>query len=166
METRALIEAWHESYRDLEDALSGVSFENLHKRLGANTISISEQVAHIASTEAQIVLQYIAGRDMNESNSPIVHEDLVYPPNFSGDPIRSNLIVMNLDDLSSELTRVHERCYEAIRDLELPADYVFDDDWSDTPLRERLQYAAYHVAYHTGQIFLTRHILGEETPDN
>jgi len=29
-----------------------------------------------------------------------------------------------------------------------------------------LTYAAFHVAYQTGQMYSVRHLLGEETPDN
>ena len=31
---------------------------------------------------------------------------------------------------------------------------------------EYLEYAVFHVAYHTGQMYSARHLLGEETPDN
>lgn len=29
-----------------------------------------------------------------------------------------------------------------------------------------LRYAIFHAAYHTGQIYTVRHLLGEQTPDN
>ena len=166
MGTQTLIEAWDNSYRDVEEALGGIDPDHLHIRPAPGTIAISELIAHIASTEAQIVVQYIVGHRMDSCNSPIVQEDLVYPPRFSGEPIRASLSSLSLSELKSELEQVHHLCYEAIKDLELPTEHVFDDDWADTPLGERLEYAAYHVAYHIGQIFLTRHMLGEETPDN
>jgi uncharacterized damage-inducible protein DinB len=31
---------------------------------------------------------------------------------------------------------------------------------------EYLRYAAFHIAYHTGQMYSARHLLGEVTPDN
>jgi len=65
-----------------------------------------------------------------------------------------------------ELLRVHQEAMEHLKalnpDLDSPAPH-----WSPkSNYGELLRYVAFHIAYHTGQMYTVRHLLGEETPDN
>jgi len=71
---------------------------------------------------------------------------------------------MSAEQVFSELTRIHREATEFLKlrvtDLEAKAPY-----WGST-YEELLKYMPFHAAYHTGQIYSVRHLLGETTPDN
>ncbi len=73
---------------------------------------------------------------------------------------------MTAEQVCRELLQVHEEAVAYFKRLDLdlgshalgwPPNYTYD---------EFLKYAAFHVSYHTGQMFSVRHLLGEATPDN
>ncbi len=73
---------------------------------------------------------------------------------------------MSAARVCDELLRVHN---EAIADLK-----SLKPDLNSSPpgfdpyytYRVLLKYAAFHIAYHTGQMYTVRHLLGDQTPDN
>lgn len=73
---------------------------------------------------------------------------------------------MTASQVCGELLRVH---HEAVAHFKALAPDL-DSNPSGWPpfytYRAFLTYAAFHVAYHTGQMYSARHLLGEATPDN
>jgi uncharacterized damage-inducible protein DinB len=68
-------------------------------------------------------------------------------------------------ELYDEVKRVHEVCRARI--LEMQPDFSAKlpnrDDWA---WGDTLQYMAFHIAYHTGQMYSARHLMGHETANN
>lgn len=167
-EVRTLIEAWHWMYFEVDLLFEGLSESNLHRRPAPNLLAVSEHVAHLVRSEASIVERYLWGRPQEEwADSLMRRAKFGWPPTLLAEPVDAELRQLDVPGVYDELMRQHARCYQSALALELPADFEFGDDWDRCrTVRDRLRIAAYHVAYHAGQIYSVRHWLGEETPEN
>lgn len=167
-EVAHLVEAWHWMYFETDLVLGGIQEDHLHRRPAANLLSISEHLAHVARSEASIIFRYLLGQQPDDwPQSPLFHERYGWPPTMLEGAINPELAKFELKDLSEEYRRCHELCYQAAQTIRHTADHSFSDSWDRvTTVRDRLRIAAYHVAYHHGQIYTVRHLLGEETPEN
>lgn len=167
-EVRHLIEAWHWMYFETDLVLGGIRPENLHRRPGPGLLSISEHLAHVARSEGSIIRRYLLGEPDEDWQTSVLTRDVFgWPPTMLESPVEPDLAQMTLQAVTEEYLRLHQGCYEAAQTLILPAEHRFDDAWNRVvTVRDRLRIAAYHVAYHCGQIYSVRHILGEETPEN
>jgi uncharacterized damage-inducible protein DinB len=73
---------------------------------------------------------------------------------------------MTAEQVWQEVLRIHQEVMTLFQERNVD---LTDHPPSCPPAltyEELLKYQAFHVAYHTGQIYVTRHILGEETVDN
>jgi uncharacterized damage-inducible protein DinB len=62
----------------------------------------------------------------------------------------------------AEVLRVHDLAKSFVVDKKIADPYPGQwQTWGNL-----LQYQAFHVAYHTGQAYSARHLLGHETEDN
>ncbi len=118
-------------------------------------MSIGEQAAHIAYGEAR----WILGEGFD---SPFTVPAVRYYPYSIEEPL---VLPMSAAEVYAEVKRVHEACKADLlanpRNLEETSPYRSDWTWGYT-----LQYEAFHIAYHTGQIYSIRHLLGHQTADN
>lgn len=167
-EVHHLIDAWHWMYFETDLVLGGIEERHLHLRPAPNLLAVSEHLAHVARSEASIICRYLAGQDDAEWQTSILTRDLFgWPPTMLESPIDPDLARMELPELKKEYLELHERCYRLALSLPLSADHSFEDGWDRVKtVRDRLRIAAYHVAYHAGQIYSVRHMFGEETPEN
>lgn len=167
-EVSHLIEAWHWMYFETDLVLGGILPENLHRRPSANLLSISEHLAHVARSEGSIFCRYLLGQSDAQWQTSLLTKDVFgWPPTMLESPADEDLARLSLEELKAEYLHLHERCYESAKEMKLAANHQFHDEWDRiTTVRDRLRIAAYHVAYHCGQIYSTRHLLGEETPEN
>lgn len=163
-----LIEAWHWMYFETDLVLGGIRPENVHRRPGPGLLSISEHLAHVARSEGSIIRRFLLGEDGGAWQTSVLTRSVFgWPPTMLESPVDRDLSGMSLKDLTDEYLLLHQRCYEAAQTLTLPAQHTFVDDWDRVvTVRDRLRIAAYHVAYHCGQIYSARHLLGEDTPEN
>ncbi len=167
-EVRHLVEAWHWMYFETDLAFGGLSPQNLHRRPGPGLLAISEHVAHVVRSEASIINRGLFGQSPRQWEDCLLRQpEFGWPPTMLEGPINPELERMSVDEVMDAYLRQHSRCYELAQTCHLSPDHVFKDHWERcTTVRDRLRIAAYHVAYHTGQIYSARHLLGEETPEN
>ena len=186
-EVEHLIEAWHWMYFEADLVFGGLQEDNLHRRPAPGLLAVSEHAAHLARSEASIVNRYLFGQlpelplaPMNGGERGLGGEgssgwadclfrraEFGWPPTMLEGPVNPDLAKLSVAEVFEQLTVQHLRCYELARTLALSPDHEFDDDWPRIrTVRDRLRIAAYHVAYHMGQIYSVRHLLGEETPEN
>ena len=99
-------------------------------------------------------------------SSPLIDSRFRYYPETLGTLPTEQQIAMTAEQVCEELVRVHREAMAHFKALSpdlashppgWPAHYTYG---------ELLKYAAFHIAYHTGQMYTVRHLLGEETPDN
>ena len=161
--TAALVRAWDWSYVDFEQAFEGMSLETLHCRPNGRIISIAEIAAHTVYSEASIVLRYLLGVPKEGWGEDIMLKDPYgWPPSILEGPPSSALLRMGVEDVRQAWLGHHRRFVSALEGFDLPPGHRFEDEWSPAApdVETRLRFAAYHVAYHIGQIYTTRHLLG------
>jgi hypothetical protein len=67
-----------------------------------------------------------------------------------------------VDQVLQEVTRVHEAAKAFV--AEKGKDEPYPGQWGTWGYL--VQYQAFHVAYHTGQVYSVRHLMGHVTEDN
>lgn len=122
-----------------------------HPRL----LSVGELAVHLTSAE----IQYFAATHIT---SPLAIESKNYYPYSVQEPITLDLAGAAI---YPEIKRVHEACLAHFHTLQpKPEDpHPIREGWT---WEEALRYQAFHFAYHTGQIYSVRHLLGHSTTDN
>jgi hypothetical protein len=156
-----LIDAWDEAHRELAIGLGGVTDEDVWKRAHPRLLSVGELVGHVAHWQAVWIMGGGSDRpDIGELpvQSPLVGDGFRY---YTSSVDRTVSLDLNAADLLAELARVHDAAKQYVlarRDEPYPGQW---GTWENL-----VQYQAFHVAYHTGQIYSVRHLLGHETEDN
>lgn len=158
-------------YYEVPFAFEGLADANVWKRPAEGLLSVGELAGHIAYWEAV----KFAGEGAEEMNydltkcavsSLLIDRRFAYYPMTIATPPSEEHLAMTADQVCKELLRVHEEAMVHFKarnpDLEStapgwPPNYTYG---------EFLKYAAFHVSYHTGQMYSVRHLLGEKTTDN
>lgn len=175
----AYLEVLEQGYYEVQEAFKGLADENVWKRPAVGLLSVGELAGHIAYWEA-VRLAGEGGEPAPEANGISLSPDLAkcrvssllidhrfeyYPTTLATPPSQEHL-AMTAEQVCKELLRVHEESvahFKALNpDLASPAP-GWPEYWTYGGF---LKYLAFHVAYHTGQMYSVRHLLGEETPDN
>lgn len=152
-------------YFELSEALKGLKDEHVWRRPGPNLLSIGETVGHIAFWEA---IRFAGeGEDPAKCriNSPLIDPRFrYYTTNLETHPAE-NQLSLGAKALADEIQRVLTEASKILKEtnpvLEEKPEHL--GGWTN---EGSIQYTIFHVAYHTGQIYTIRHLLGEETPDN
>jgi uncharacterized damage-inducible protein DinB len=157
-----LIEAWDEAHREFAIALGDLPDEDLWKRAHPRLLSVGELAAHVAYWQA--VWTMGGGNDRPDLGSlpiqsPLIDHAFRYYTATVDQPAQVDLDTARL---RAEVTRIHEEAKAAVagkgKDDPYPGQW---GTWGNL-----VQYEVFHVAYHTGQAYSVRHLLGHETEDN
>lgn len=151
-----LLKALDTAHWEMGEAFKGLPDEDVWRRPHPRLLSVGELAAHIALGEAQSFL----GEGGVES--PLfVRAARYYTANVE-EPFDLQL---GAKEVLAEVERIHVLSHAAFaadaKDAEQPNPNRNDWTWGFT-----LEYMAFHVAYHTGQMYSVRHLLGHETVDN
>jgi uncharacterized damage-inducible protein DinB len=158
----ALMEAWDEAHWEFTLAFEGLSDEDLWRRPHAGLLSIGELAGHVAYWQAVWTLG--AGEDKPDLaklplQSPLVDHAFRYYTTNIKHPFSGGVGVATVLE---ELKRVHDAAKAALKgksnDDPHPAHW---GTWG-----KLIQYQVFHVAYHCGQAFSVRHLMGHTTNDN
>jgi hypothetical protein len=153
-------------YYELKEAFAGLADENVWKRPAARLLSVGELAGHIAFWEAI----RLAGEGPDPArcrvSSPLIDRRFqYYPATLATSPSEEHL-AMTAAQVCRELVRVHEEALTHFKALSPDPDTRIPGCPTGFTYGQYLQYAVFHISYHTGQIYTARHLLGEETPDN
>lgn len=137
-----------EGFKNLPDA-------DVWKRPSPQLLSVGEIAAHVAYWEVQSFF--------GENFDSVLASDLArYYTTSIDTPFE---LQMTAEEVYNEVKRVHEACKAALEACPHEPDEINSHregwTWGFT-----VQYQAFHIAYHTGQIYSVRHLLGHETQDN
>lgn len=174
-EADAYLQVLNLGYSEVKEAFAGLADENVWKRPAKDLLSVGELAGHIAYWEAVRLagesgepLFGVPQADLEKCRvrSPLIDTRFEYHTTTRGTPPSEQHLAMTAEQVCRELVRVHE---------EAAADFTArDPDPASCPpgwppgssYGELLRYLAFHIAYHTGQMYTVRHLLGEKTPDN
>lgn len=158
-------------YYEVTFAFEGMADEHVWKRPAEGLVSVGELAGHIAYWEA-VRLAGEGGEQPRPDlercavKSALVDHRFAYLPTSLAHPPSDEQRAMTAEQVCQELLRVHQEAVAHLRgrDPELVATLP---GWpAEMTYEQSLQYLAFHVAYHTGQMYSARHLLGEATPDN
>ncbi len=158
-------------YFEVREVFHGLADENVWRRPAEGLLSIGEMAGHVAYWEALKFAGDATEKPLPDLSkcrvgSPLIdHRFRYYSTNLADHPSERQL-QLTASEACAELLRVHDESISYFKllnpDLESsppgwPPQYTYS---------HLLQYAAFHVSYHIGQMYTARHLLGERTPDN
>jgi hypothetical protein len=150
----ALIEAWDEAHWAFTLAFEGLADQDLWLRPHPRLLSVGELAGHVAYNEASLA-------EGGTVQSPLVDKRFSYYDDLAGNPVRLCLTVQQVLD---EVTRAHEAAKAGVAQVQRFDEVV---PWrDDLTWYQIIQYRVFHVAYHCGQAYSVRHLLGHGTTDN
>ena len=147
-------------YFELGEAFKGLADENVWKRPADGLLSIGELAGHIGYWEAL----RLAGEGIVQS--PLLDTRFAYYPTTICTSPSEEHRAMTATQVLSELLRVHQESLVHFKALNPELTSQIPGCPTGFTYGEFLKYLGFHIAYHTGQIYTVRHLLGEETPDN
>ncbi len=157
-------------YFEITEAFKGLADENVWKRPVPDLLSVGELAGHIAYWEAVRFAgdspDGSCSRDLANCKvcSNLLDPRFGYYTTSIESPPSKEHFDMTAAQVQAELERVHEETTGFLKalnpDLGAPAPH-----WHSN-YEDLLRYLVFHVAYHTGQMYSVRHLLGEKTPDN
>jgi uncharacterized damage-inducible protein DinB len=157
-----LIEAWDEGHWEFGIALGGLPDEELWTRPHARLLSVGELTAHVAYAQAA----WIGGNgsfrpDLEQLfvKSPLVDQRFSY---YNDNVANAASLELGTAEVLAELKRVHDACKSQLSDKQM--EDAYPGQWGTWG--SLLRYQVFHVAYHAGQVYSVRHLLGHETEDN
>ena len=150
-----LIKAWDHAHWELSEAFVGLPDEDVWKRPHPNLLSVGELAGHIAYGELEHC-------QLMDTGSPFARSEFRYYPHIKSADLE---FTMGAEAVFAEVQRVHDlaRASYLATDLTAEDPHPVRKDWT---WGYALEYMVFHIAYHTGQIYSVRHLLGHETVDN
>ncbi len=160
---------------ELGEAFKELKDENVWKRPAEGLLSVGEIAGHVTYWHVLRLVGDGGFGDPDRSSewpvtpikSPLVsHRFRYYNPSISMSPSEEHR-AMSAQAVNDEVMRVHNEVIALFmaRNTDLKA-LIPGSDWPEFTYEEALKYQVFHIAYHTGQIYSARHLLGEETVDN
>lgn len=157
-----LIAAWDEAYRELGIALGGLSDEDLWRRADPRLLSVGELAGHVGYAQAAWTFgggNYAPDITKLPITSPLIDARFRYYPSTVETEVRLDIGTSAVHD---ELLRIHKEAKAAIDGKKFEDPYPgMWKIWGNM-----VQYQVFHVAYHTGQAYSVRHLLGHQLEDN
>ena len=167
---KAYLAVLEEGYFEVGEAFKGLADENVWKRPAEGLLSVGELAGHIAYWEAvRLAGQGESDLAKCQVSSLLIDPRFRYYDTTVATPPSEQHLVMTAEQVCSELLRVHNESVAYFKSLNPDLDSCPLGHPSDTyqnTYRAFLTYLIFHIAYHTGQMYSARHLLGEETPDN
>ena len=166
----AYLEVLELTYFEVQEAFKGLADAHVWQRPADGLLSVGELAGHIAYWEAVRLAGDGRQNTPLDQQTSMVSSPLIdgrfcyYPMTLAHLPSEAQR-AMTAEQVCRELLRVHEEGVAHFKALSPDLDSAAPGSPQFT-YREYLKYASFHVAYHTGQIYTARHLLGEETPDN
>lgn len=161
------------AYYELPFAFEGLADEHVWKRPAEGLLSIGELAGHIAYGEALRFAYEVGAQSEGEpdlsrcqvSSLLVDHRFHYYPTTIAKTPSEQQR-AMTAQQVCEEVLRIHQESVVYFKAQNPDLDSIAPGWNTNFTYREFLKYAAFHVSYHTGQIYSARHLLGEQTPDN
>jgi hypothetical protein len=153
-------------YYEVQFAFEGLADEHVWKRPAPGLVSVGELAGHHAYWEA--IRLAGEGEDLTKCriSSPLIDRRFRYYPDTLATTPSPEHLAMTGKQVYEEMLRVHEAAVAYLKELSPDSDTPIPGDANGFTYGQFLEYAVFHIAYHTGQMYSVRHLLGEETPDN
>jgi hypothetical protein len=160
---------------EAKEAFSGLADENTWKRPAEGLLSVGEIAGHVAywmavrlagDDDAPPWVSHEGDLSKCRVSSPLVDRRFRYYPATLAEPPSPEHLAMTAQQVCDEMVRVISESWAFFKSRGVDLD-AREPSWPENfSYRAMVEYLIFHVAYHTGQMYTVRHLLGEETPDN
>ena len=162
-----LLKAWDSAIWEFTLVFEGLSDEDLWRRPHPKLLSVGELAGHVSYWAAVQTTEPPIDRTKNiqeqlSIKSPLVDPAFQYYSTEVDNPVTLELTT---EEVLSELKRVLEFSKSQVTQVDRKYEdkIIGRDDWTWGNL---VEYQGFHVAYHAGQAYSVRHLLGHTTTDN
>jgi hypothetical protein len=166
----AYLELLGEAYYEIKFAFEGLADEKVWKRPAETLLSVGELAGHVAYWVA-VRLAGDGGMEGSDLANCPVKSPLIdarfryYPATLATEPSEEQR-AMTAQQVCNELLRVYQETMERFKTRNVDLETSIPGCPPYFTYGVVLKYQSFHAAYHTGQMYSVRHLLGEETPDN
>ncbi|HRJ27857.1 MAG TPA: DinB family protein [Fimbriimonadaceae bacterium] len=152
--------AWDSAFWEFSLVFEDLANEDLWTRPHPRLLSVGEITALVIHALVRYVQMY---RPETEFDSPLaLHEARYYLHTVESDPLHPPL---GVTEVAAELDRVQREAKLALRQVSAELDTPLSEGPGET-FGQFADYMVFHAAYHTGQAFSVRHLMGHVTNDN
>lgn len=153
-------QAWDSAHWEFSLVFEDLKDEDLWRRPDPKLLSVGELVCHMAYAQTSFATKLDPACGIE---SPLAIDDARYYLYSVDSPL---VLDMSVEEVAKEFDRV-QKAAKAV--------FLRSDADRETPLTfegpgrtfgEFADYMIFHVAYHTGQAFSVRHLMGHRTNDN
>lgn len=153
-------QAWDSAHWEFSLVFEDLDDNDLWRRADPRLLSVGELVCHLvyALTTYANKVDPTCGLA-----SPLARNEARYYLHSVDDPF---LVDMSVHETAVELDRVQKETKAVFAGSNAQRDEVLSFEGPGRTYGEFVDYLVFHAAYHTGQAFSVRHLMGHKTNDN
>jgi hypothetical protein len=153
-------QAWDSAFWEFSLVFEDLNDADLWVRPHANLLSVGEITCHIVYYLTMYANKLAADPLLT---SPLAIQDASYYLKNVGATIQLSLDVA---DVAAEVDRIQKAAKSVFLAASSERDEPLAFDGPGRTFGEFADYMVFHIAYHTGQAFSVRHLMGHKTNDN
>ncbi len=162
-----LLKAWDSAIWEFTLVFEGLSDDDLWRRPHPKLLSVGELAGHVAYWAAVQTTEPPIDRIKNIQEQLSIKSPLLDPAfqYYSIEVDHTVVLDLTTEEVLNELKRVLEFSKSQVTRVDRSFDdkIIGRDDWTWGNL---VEYQGFHAAYHAGQAYSVRHLLGHTTTDN
>lgn len=153
-------QAWDSAHWEFSLVYEELADDDLWRRADPKLLSVGEIVCHMA------YWQIIYANKLNPAapiESPLMRDEARYYLTSKDTPLR---LEMGVKAVAKEFDRIQKAFKATLTGIDAERDALLTCEGPGRTFGEFVDYMVFHVAYHTGQAFTVRHLMGHKTNDN
>lgn len=153
-------QAWDAAHWEFSLVFEDLADGDLWRRAHPNLLSIGEIVCHMVYWQTNYASKLSPGLGID---SPLRRDEARYYLTSVDQPL---VLPLSVSEVAQEFDRVQKAVKETFLQIDLGRDAPLTVEGPGRTFGEFADYMVFHVAYHTGQAFSVRHLMGHKTNDN
>ena len=152
-------QAWDSAHWEFTLVFEDLADEDLWQRAHPSLLSVGELTAHVCYG---LIIHCQNNHPNFRLESPLITPEVRYYLHNIDQPV---VLPMTVAEIEAEFNRIQKTVKAAYLEMDVPRETPMTDGPGPT-LGHLADYMLFHVAYHTGQAFSVRHLMGHKTNDN
>jgi len=153
-------QAWDSAHWEFSLVFENLLNDDLWRRAHPNLLSVGEIVCHMVYWQLNYANKFKPEVGLA---SPLNHDEARYYLTTVEKPLQLDLTVQ---EVAQEFDRVQKEVKAVFQQVDAERDSPLTIEGPGRTFGEFADYMVFHVAYHTGQAFSVRHLMGHKTNDN
>lgn len=153
-------QAWDSAFWEFSLVFEDLDNDDLWRRADPRLLSVGEIVCHVVYS----LTTYANKLDPDANvSSPLTHKESAYYLTNVEQPVQADVTV---EQIAGELDRVQKAAKAVFIGVDATRETPLSSQGPGRTFGEFADYMVFHAAYHTGQAFSVRHLMGHKTNDN